>query len=219
MSAFRWSLQTLRRAPLLALALTLAASPLRAQAPGSTGVDPTWLLSWTSPLYGTSSGGFFTAAVVASPPGSWEPNTAAYQWIGADASATLSPARVDGSPDYIYTFRNSFELSPSDAATFSMIFRCARDNSLVTYMLNGVVRGEDCGSNFRFGGSQILVGGFTAGVNNLDFTVTGDGTTDGLLVSVDQVTEVNPTPEPATMGLLAMGLVGVFGVARRKRNA
>jgi hypothetical protein len=204
---------------MLALGLSLAASPLRAQAPGSTGVDPTWLVSWESTVFGSSSSGFFTAAIVASPPGPWEPNTAAYQWIGANASATLSPAGGDGAPNYTYTFRNTFDLSATDAGTFSLIFRCARDNQLVSYMLNGVLRGEDCGTGFRFGGPQALVGGYTAGVNTLDFIVTGDGTTDGLLVSIDQASDLTVTPEPASLGLLAIGLVGVFGVTRRKRSA
>jgi hypothetical protein len=58
-----------------------------------------------------------------------------------------------------------------------------------------------------------------AGVNTLDFIVTGDGTTDGLLVSIDQASDLTVTPEPASLGLLAIGLVGVFGVTRRKRSA
>ena len=217
MSPHRSSLRTLGAAAALGLGLAIAAVPAHAQAPGSTGVDPTWLLSWESALYGNSSGGFFAAAIVTSPPGAWEPSTASYQWIGANASATLDPAGGDGAPNYVYTFRNLFDLSAFDASTFSLVFRCARDNELITYSLNGVARGENCGTGFQFGPSQVLAGGFIEGTNTLDFTVTGDGTTDGLLVSIDQASQVSVTPEPASLALLATGLLGVVGVVRRKR--
>jgi hypothetical protein len=77
----------------------------------------------------------------------------------------------------------------------------------------------DWGENFRFGASQLLVGGYVPGTNTLDFIVTGDGTTDGLLVDMQQVTAISTVPEPATAGLLAIGLLGVAGIVRRRRGA
>jgi hypothetical protein len=217
MSAIRWPHRALRHAATVALGLTLVVAPAGAQAPGSTGVDPTWLVSWTSAS--NNSPGFVTAALVTSPPGPWEPNTVFYQWIGANSSATLSPAGSDGAPNYTYTFRNVFDLALADVAGFSLVFRCARDNSLISYSLNGVVRGADCGADFRFGGSQLLAGGYLPGENTLDFIVTGDGTTDGLLVDMQQVGVISTVPEPAAVGLLAIGLLGVAGVVRRRRGA
>jgi hypothetical protein len=218
MSAIRWSHRALRHAAAVALGLTLAVTPAGAQAPGSTGVDPTWLVSWTG-ISGNSSGGFITAAVVASPPGPWEPNTVFYQWIGANSSATLSPAGGNGAPNYTYTFRNVFDLAVADVPGFFLAFRCARDNSLISYSLNGAPMGTDCGENFRFGGNQLLVTGFVPGSNTLDFTVTGDGTTDGLLVDMQRVGDITVTPEPASAGLLAIGLVGIAGIVRRRRSS
>jgi hypothetical protein len=41
----------------------------------------------------------------------------------------------------------------------------------------------------------------------------------GLAIDNEQFTQVTPTPEPATVALLATGLVGVAGVARRWKKA
>jgi hypothetical protein len=214
MSPSRWAVRALRCAPMLALGFAFVASPVQAQAPGSTGVDGSWMVSWERVIGSGGSEDFFTAVVVATPPSVWEPNTLSYQWIGANESATLEPNTGDNAPNYLYTFRNVFDVSTSDALGLSIVFRCARDNSLVSYSLNGVEHVGDCGTNFKFGSSQFLTG-FLPGENTLDFNVTGDGLTDGLLVSIDQV---SVAPEPASMGLMATGLIGLFGIARRKRG-
>lgn len=72
---------------------------------------------------------------------------------------------------------------------------------------------------------NVAIGVNADQANTLTFVVEGDGTTDGLLVgtaSGSNIPEVIPTPpttapEPATMGLMLMGLVA-FGGARYLRR-
>jgi hypothetical protein len=72
---------------------------------------------------------------------------------------------------------------------------------------------------------NIAIGVTANQSNTLTFVVEGDGQTDGLLVGaafgdLPPVIEVPPTtaPEPATMGLMFLGLMAVGGVRYFKRG-
>lgn len=199
----------LSTAVLALLPSTGNAQPLR-----STGVDVTagrdnrWSVS-------NDGGATFAAAfVVTNPPGAWTPNTGAYSWIGVSASGT------GGSGSY--RARTQFSVSAGDA--LSVTLRCTADNSPLGIFINGALAGGSggCGggNSFRLAPAMTFTD-WIMGLNTLEIRWTGDGTTDGALVSIDNVT-LSPgvpgvVPEPSTYALLASGL-GILALTARRRQ-
>lgn len=205
-----------------AVGVAAAAVPASAQAPSSTGAnvsggqDQSWQVQYTNGN-APSGSGFFNAYVVQGAPGVWETDTGAYQWISAAPDGSIGP-------NSNYTYQTTFNLTGYDPNSVSLVFRCAVDNNFVSFSLNGTLTNASCGdgnsSGFKFGSAQTLSSGFVAGVNTLSVNSTGDGSTDGFIMSVDRfsASPVTTTPEPGSLALLGTGLVGLVPTLRRRKR-
>jgi hypothetical protein len=105
-------------------------------------------------------------------------------------------------------FRDSFELAPG--ASFEYVFA----------QFTPAPGGATPGTYFFYGtGATLNFWAYDADGNFLDTPSHDIGTTCGGGATADcAFTRVVEVPEPATWGLMALGLLGVAGVARRRGN-
>ena len=120
------------------------------------------------------------------------------------------------------TFRTTFDLTGFDVATAFISGSWSTDNVGLNIFINGTPTSWTSGGFTSYTPFSIS-SGFMSGINTLDFLVQDLGPPGAL--SVDNLSGrafaavPSTVPEPATLALLATGLVGVFGAARRKRGA
>ena len=174
-------------------------------------VDPHWVLQPPVNYAGyvvTSGSAQFS---------SWLADTATSQWIGVQPSYTAGMSDNAGN----WTYQTTFSLTGMLPATASITGRWLTDNTGINIYLNGTIMALTTPANdFTLWTSFSLPVGsnFVAGLNTLDFVSSNTSGPSGLRVEflTGTATDVSAVPEPATLGLLGVGLLGL-GIARRKR--
>ena len=137
-------------------------------------------------------------------------------WIGDDSlSAWIGPktdSALDG-PSGQYDYRTTFNLTGFNATTAALTGQWAADDAGVDILINGVSTKQTV-NGFSAFNSFSVTSGFISGLNTIDFLVQNNGGPTGLRVEGALTAAV---PEPATLAILSVGLVGIAFFRRFKR--
>jgi hypothetical protein len=172
------------------------------------------------------SGPVTGAAVVATDkPSQWVSGT----WWAPSADQHFSnPYTHGGSLPGDYVYRITFDLTLFNTATAVLSGRWTTDNS-GSIWLNGVNLGSVGPTAYGSTAAFNFTNGFVSGLNYLDFHVNNENATGtqpwegpgginptGVYYTITQAT-ASPIPEPATLTLFGLGLVGL-GARRLRRR-
>lgn len=180
----------------------------------NTGVDDFGValpLGTTDPHYTLT--GPSSPAVVITPNTFWISAPEASAWIGPTNGSVTDPLGV-------YTYTLSFDLSSMDPSTAVISGNLAADNTSAIF-LNGVDTGFSHPDQFFTLEPFVISSGFVSGVNQLEFSITnnpGSGANPTGLLVTNLMGEVSAIPIPAAVWLFGSGLIGLIGIARRKKT-
>jgi hypothetical protein len=153
-------------------------------------------------------------------------------WIANIPSCTNGAGgNIGGSNWTQFIFRQSFDLTASEAANLQLSFNWAADDSgqvfavrgmwKPVWSLNSLAEGSLRMTSWPSDESYVLsptvtVSGFQAGTNTMYFWVQGNGRTDGMRLENAQFSAV---PVPGTLALAGQGLLAAGLVRRRAAGA
>jgi len=149
-----------------------------------------------------------------------------YWFYNGPSSAWIAPSANGGSVNTAenYTYRTTFDLTGFDFSSAVITGQWVSDNSGIDILINGISSGATNDGAFgSYSGftAFTITSGFVAGLNTLDFIVNnasgggGSGNPTGLRVEVNGTANSTTVPEPATMFLFGLGLIGLAGLRRK----
>lgn len=149
-------------------------------------------------------------AIATSPNAAWTANTSSADWISPGSSGDTSW------PVGNYDYQTTFSLGGLNPSTAQLSGMWTSDND-ACIDLNGVSTGI-CTAFAGFGSLHAftITSGFTSGVNKLDFIVDNGGGPTGVFAQVSGTASSSAVPEPSLVSLVAIALLGLCGVFRRK---